>query len=35
MGYEVYILKTAPALEKYKELIEKGKRVAALIHTTC
>lgn len=32
---EVYILKTAPAIKKYKELQNSGKRVAALIHTTC
>lgn len=34
-GFEVHILKTLPAIEKYNELIRQGKKVAALIHTTC
>jgi hypothetical protein len=35
-GFEVYILKTAAALEKYQQLVREGKkRVAALIHTSC
>lgn len=32
---QIYILKTEPALQKYKELCEQGKRVVAFIHTTC
>lgn len=33
---EVYILKTAAAIEKYNEIRNQGtKRIAALIHTTC
>ncbi len=32
---EIYMLKTEPALTKYKELCDQGKRVAAFIHTTC
>jgi hypothetical protein len=32
---EVYILETAEAIEKYRELCAQGLRVAALIHTTC
>ena len=32
---EVYIMKTATAIEKYNELIADGKKVAGLFHTTC
>lgn len=33
---EIYILKTAAAIEKYNEIRSQGKkRIAALIHTTC
>lgn len=32
---EVYIMKTAPAIEKYNALISQGKQVAGLFHTTC
>ena len=33
---EVHILKTAPAIKRYRELCSQGgKRVAAMIHTTC
>ena len=32
---EVYMLKTAAAIEKYKELAAQGKTIFALIHTTC
>lgn len=31
----VYILETSHAIIKYNELVKKGVRVAALIHTTC
>lgn len=35
-GIEVYILKTAEAIEKYQQLrLEGSKRIAAMIHTTC
>ncbi|MES2121570.1 MAG: hypothetical protein V4492_02190 [Chlamydiota bacterium] len=32
---EVYILKTAAAIEKYREMRVEGKPTLALIHTTC
>jgi hypothetical protein len=33
---EIYILKTAAAIEKYNQILSQGKkRIAALIHTTC
>lgn len=32
---EIHILKTAPALQRYEELRASGKRVLALVHTTC
>ena len=32
---EVYILETSQAISKYNEFIQKGKRVAALIHSNC
>lgn len=32
---EVYVLETSQAISKYNEFIQKGARVAALIHTTC
>lgn len=32
---EVHILKTAAAIEKYNDLVNRVKKVAALIHTTC
>ena len=32
---DVYILRTADAIAKYATLCTQGKRVAAMIHTTC
>lgn len=34
-GVEVYVLKTEDAIAKYKQLQAQGKRIGALIHTTC
>ena len=35
LGVELIILKTPPAVEEYNRLAEEGKKVNALIHTTC
>lgn len=35
LGKEVKILKTPQAVEEYNRLSEEGKKVNALIHTTC
>lgn len=35
LGIELKILRTPEAVEEYNRLVEKGKRVNALIHTTC
>lgn len=32
---EIYLLKTAPALQLYEKLRAQGKKIFALIHTTC
>ena len=32
---QVHVLETKQAVEKYNELVAQGKRVAALIHSTC
>lgn len=34
-GVEAVVLKTAEALERYEELREQGRAVAALVHSTC
>lgn len=35
LGIELKILRTPEAVEEYNRLVEKGKKVNALIHTTC
>ena len=35
LNKEYYILETREAVKKYNELIDAGKKVAALIHSTC
>ena len=34
-GREVYVLKTREAVDKYNELVSKGKKVLAFFHLTC
>lgn len=35
MGREVYVLETGRAVEKYNELVARGRRVLAMLHLTC
>ncbi len=34
-GMEVYVAETRKAVEKYNELVKKGKKVIGLFHLTC
>ncbi|RLG89498.1 MAG: hypothetical protein DRO15_00235 [Thermoprotei archaeon] len=34
-GVEIYIDKTSRAVDKYNELVKKGKKVLAFLHLTC
>lgn len=35
LGIKTIVLKTPEAIEEYNKLVEQGKRINALIHTTC
>lgn len=35
LGKEYYVLQSEEAVKKYNELVDAGKKVAALIHSTC
>jgi hypothetical protein len=35
LGIKMIVLKTTEAVEEYNKLVEQGKKINALIHTTC